>query len=333
MTTLVTGASGHVGNNIVKQLLAAGRPVRAMVRKTSPLTGLQDTSGKLLAGVELVRGDLLDPASLGRAVAGCTRVFHTAAVFKTRLPDENIMLRTNIEGTRNLLSACRNQALEKIIYTSSVAAVGCSRTPEIILDEATWNQDPIDAYVQSKLDSERLAVKLAADWRLPVVFVNPGTILGPNDFSDTPSNSFIRLAMQKLPPVYFAGGHSYTDVEDVARGHLLAEQHGKIGERYILAGENASIEDLFLRISRLTGKRPPRIKIGHLFVTIAGAGFETLAKITGGRPLFTRKKAHKLIDYYGYFSSQKAEQELGYTYRSLDEQLLRCKSWFSTTAN
>jgi dihydroflavonol-4-reductase len=164
--------------------------------------------------------------------------------------------------------------------------------------------------------------------KLEMVFLNPGTILGPNDFGLTPSTSFILLAMKKPTPVWFDGGHSYSDVEDVAEAHLQAEQRGRSGERYILAGENVSVKDSLDRIAGLRKQRKPLFKIGHGFVSAAGLGFEWLAKATGKAPLFTREKAHKLIDYYGYYSSKKAQEELGYQFRPFDEILKRSEEWY-----
>lgn len=331
MKTLVTGANGHLGNTIVKKLLAKGRKVRAMVRATSNLAGLKDHSGKLLKGVELAYADVMDQKAFAAAMKGCEVIHHTAAVFKTRLDSQGEagMMQIALEGTRNLCElAAKLPKKPRILYTSSVAAVGCSRRPELILDEATWNEKPIDAYVDSKAKSEKVALLMMRQLKLDMVFLNPGTILGPNDFGPTPSSSFILLAMKKATPVYFAGGHSYTDVEDVAEAHLAAEKKGKAGERYILAGENISVVDSLNRIAVLTHHAKPMVRIGHVFVSVAGLGFETLAGFTGKPPLFTRKKAHQLIDYYGYFNSEKARRDLGYRFRSFDELLVRSKSWY-----
>ena len=329
MMTLVTGASGHLGLTLVKQLLAEGRRVRALVRKTSRLTGLKAAEAEFPKGLEIVCGDMLDRPSLQSALKGCGVVYHTAAVFRTRLADESIMMKTAVEGRRHLLELCRDtSAIRKILYTSSVAAVGCRRTPEGVMTEKDWNRDPIDAYVASKLESEKLALQLMRQWSLPVVFLNPGTILGPQDYTPTPSNWFILLAMKRLPPVYFDGGHSYTDVEDVAEGHRLAEEKGAVGERYILGGENISIRETFQRIGQLKGSRLPRFKVGHRFVSVAGLGVEALASMTGKPPLFTRRKAHQLVDYYVYVSSERARRELGYRHRSFREILERCQAWY-----
>ena len=329
MKTLVTGASGHIGSAIVRQLASSGRKVRAMVRPTSRLDGLQDVDGKILPNVEIINGDLLDPPSLARALEGVEVLYHTAAVFKTRLLDESVIEKTNVEGTSNILHACsRSRELRKILFTSSVAAIGCSRRPDIVLNETTWNNEPIDKYVASKTQSEKNARELMEKLSLPIVFLNPATVLGAHDFSPTPSNGFVLLSMQKPSPVYFAGGHSYCHVEDVAKAHIVAETKGRVGERYVLAGDNISMEDFFQEVSKLTGNRKPLVKIGHIFVTIAGFVFESLSWITGNPPLFTRKKAHKLIDYYGYFDSSKAKTELDYHTQSFPSLLKDCERWF-----
>src|SRR5258708_6201723 len=163
---------------------------------------------------------------------------------------------------------------------------------------------------------------------MDVFYVLPATVIGPCDFKPQPNNDFILKAMQAAPPVYFANGHSYVDAEDVAEGHLLAEDKGKSGERYLLGGENVNIKELFGRISALTGGRKPLLRVGHAFVSVVGLLVEAKAKVLGGPPLFTRAKAHKLIDYYGYFDSAKARAELGYQFRPLDEILVRCRSWY-----
>ena len=169
---------------------------------------------------------------------------------------------------------------------------------------------------------------MMSEHKLPIIFLNPATVLGHGDHGLTPSNQFILLAMQKPSPVYFPGGHSYAGIDDIAKAHVEAGYKGRIGERYILGGDNISIRELFNIISNLTGGRKPYFPIGHSFVTIAGLGFEALARITNTPPLFTRRKAHKLINYYGYVSSQKAKGELNYETPAIEHLLQDCIKWF-----
>jgi dihydroflavonol-4-reductase len=324
--TLVTGANGHLGSRLVRKLLQRGRAVRAFVRENADLRGLQE-GGSLLDGLELARGDMLDPPSLKAALKDVTRVFHLAAVFNTRLEQESVMLHTNVDGTSNLLEALREHPVERLVYTSSVAAIGYTRDPRIVLDERTWNEHPIDVYTASKTESEEL-VDEAVPAGLPAVVVNPGTVLGPGDYKPTPSNAFILLALRKGAPVTFNSGHTYVDVDDVAEGHVLAEEKGRVGERYILGGPHMSNDDLLAELARRRGGRRPFIHLGHASVEVLGWGVELKAKLTGGRPLFTRAKAHKLIDYFGYFSHAKAAKELGFVPRPMPEILDRAVEWY-----
>jgi dihydroflavonol-4-reductase len=322
MITLVTGANGHIGSRLVKLLVERGRKVRAFVRPNADLSGLQGLD------VELVRGDVLDEGSLKEALKGVQRVFHTAAVFNTRLADESEMQRANVDGTRNLLMALRHHPVERLVYTSSVAAIGYTRDPKVILDELTWNHDPIDVYTSTKTESEKLVQLEVSAAHLDAVVVNPCTVLGPGDHKPTPSNGFVLLALQKGVPVTFNSGHTYVDVDDVALGHLLAEEKGKKGERYVLGGTQMSNDDLLAELARRRGGRKPFVHLGHASVEVLGWGVELKAKLLGGKPLFTRAKAHKLIDYYGYFSHAKAARELGYQPRPMNEVLDRAQAWF-----
>jgi dihydroflavonol-4-reductase len=325
--TLVTGANGHIGAALVHALSRRGRHIRAFVRRSSDLSGVKDAQGLMPKGVELFYGDVLDPDSLLGALDGVGSVYHTAAVFNTRLNDESEMQRANVDGTRNLLAALKQKPVMRLVYTSSVAAIGYTRDPRVVLDEATWNTDPIDVYTATKTESEKLVHAAVAEG-LDAVIVNPATVLGPGDHKPTPSNGFILLALKNGAPATFDSGHTYVDVDDVAEGHLLAEERGKKGERYVLGHEQVSNDVLLTQLARRTGRRAPMVKLGHVSVEVLGWGVELKAKLLGGKPLFTRAKAHKLIDYYGYFSHAKASQELGWKPRPLAETLDRAEAWF-----
>ncbi|MGH7441237.1 MAG: NAD-dependent epimerase/dehydratase family protein [bacterium] len=324
--TLVTGANGHIGSRVVHALLKRGRRVRALLRPGADLRGLA-TETRAEGQLEIVRGDLLDGASLGAALKGASRVFHCAAVFDTRLDDESVMRRSNVEGTRNLLQALQAHPVERLVHTSSVAAIGYSRDSLVVLDETIWNQDPIDVYTASKTESERLVHEAVAQG-LDAVVVNPVTVLGPGDYKPTPSNAFILLALKKGAPVTFDSGHTYVDVDDVAEGHLLAEERGLVGGRYILGGEPLSNDALLAELARRRGGRPPFVRLGHASVEVLGWAVELKARLTRTKPLFTRAKAHKLIRYYGYFTHAKAAKELGYAPRPLVQVLDRAEAWY-----
>ena len=326
-TTLVTGASGHIGSHIVAELVKKGRPVRAMVRPTSCIKALDPLRCNHL---QIVEGDLLDKESLDKAVDGCESVFQAAAIFQTRGVNEDLMWKSNVDGTENILKSCIDKNVRKVVYTSSVAAIGCSRNESHFRDETYWNEDPIDTYVASKTEGEKRAQELMVRSGLNITFCNPGTVLGPGDYRKTPSNDFILLAMKKPSPVFYPGGHSYASVSEVAKAHVAAEEKGRRGERYILAGQNIDMKSLFDKIAQYSHGKTPMLEVGHKFVEVAGAGFELLGWLTQKPPLVTRKKAHKLVNYYGYFTSGKAEKELGYKTVPIDQLLEDCKEWFAS---
>jgi dihydroflavonol-4-reductase len=316
LITLVTGANGHLGNTLVKKLLIRGRHVRAMVRRTSDLAGLRDGQGRLLPGLEIAYADVLDEPAFAEAMDGCDVVYHTAAVFKAGLDKagEANLMRTALQGAQNLcdLAASARQK-PKILYTSSVVALGCSRNPRYLFDESAWNQDPWDAYADSKVKSEKLARALMEANGLDIVFLLPGAILGPNDFGPTPCSRLLRLALRKPGPFWFEGGFSCCDVEDVAEGHLLAEEKGVRGERYVLAGTNVSVREVLAGAAALRGRRPPWIKAGRTLLALSGLG---------------AKEASRLAGWYGYYSSKKAQDQLGYRFRPVPEILARSKNWY-----
>lgn len=320
---LVTGASGHIGSHVVRALEREGREVRALVRPTSDLRGLQG------AKAEVVKGDVLDVATLRDAVQGCDVVYHAAALYCTDPKRADDILRTAVEGTRNLYAAMGDAGgVARVVYTSSVAAIGHNYDPSRVLDESSWNDAPMDAYCQAKTDSERLAWDLARETSIPTVVVNPATVLGPNDWKPTPSNWLVLNYLQHPRPVYFDAGHCYVDVEDVARGHLLAEAKGRPGERYVLGGDNVTLRDVFESLSAMTGLARPRVKLSKGAVMAAASVMEAAAKVARTRPLVTREKAGRIVGYHSYFSSEKAERELGYEARAYGDALARTAAWF-----
>lgn len=323
---LVTGASGHIGANLVRALEADGQDVRALVRPTSDLRGLDGTKA------EIVRGDVLDPASLRDAIRGCQTVYHTAALYCTDPARSHEIMQTALEGTRNLYAAMADiGGVERVVYTSSVAAIGHNYDPDRLLDESAWNNAPMDAYCQAKTDSERLAWALAEKTNVETVVVNPATVLGPHDWRPTPSNWLVLNYLRSPKPVYFDAGHSYVDVEDVARGHILAAKKGRPGERYILGGDNVTLRDVFESLSAMTGLARPRVRLGRSPLIVAAAVLEGVGSLTRTRPLVTREKAAKIHGYYSWFNSEKAQRDLGYEARAYGDALARSVAWFLET--
>ena len=323
MTTLVTGATGFVGSAVARALLRRGEPVRALVRPNSA----RGLPGDL--PVEPAFGDLDDPASLARAVAGCTALFHVAADYRLWVPQPAAMYRTNVEGTRELLLAAAAAGVRRIVYTSSVATLGlrADRRPS---DEATpaTLADMIGHYKRSKFLAEQAVRALVAESGLPVVIVNPSAPVGPADARPTPTGRVLLEAARGRIPAYVDTGLNLVHVDDVAEGHLLAFERGRIGERYILGGDNLPLGDMLAQIANLVGRKPPRLRLPSRALLPVALIAEAIARLgIGGEPLVTAdgvRMARKPM----YFTSAKAERELGYRSRPAVEGLRDAIEWY-----
>ena len=318
---LLTGASGFVGSAVARALRAAGFPVRALVRGTSPTAHLADLD------LEFVRGDLRDPASLRPAFSGVRYLFHVAADYRLWARDPSELARTNIEGTRLLMQEAMLARVERVVYTSSVATLaarkdGVSADETMPLDEAS----AIGVYKRSKVAAERAVEALAARG-LPAVIVNPSTPIGPRDVKPTPTGRIILEAAAGRMPAFVDTGLNMVHVDDVAAGHLLAFERGRIGERYILGGQNASLAEILATVAQETGRTPPRIKIPRSAVVPLAYVTEAIAQFTGKEPMLTRDGL-KMSKNKMFFSSAKAERELGYTARPYAEGVRDAIAWF-----
>jgi dihydroflavonol-4-reductase len=306
--TLVTGASGFIGAAVARALARRGFPLRLMHRRTSDPTNLAGLPG------ERIVGDLTDPDSLERAVEGCRFVFHVAADYRLFVPDPAAMQRVNIGGTTALLRAAQAAGVERVIYTSSVAALGLTRDGSPA-DETTPHvaADHVGTYKQSKYAAE-IAVKNLAAGGLDVVLVNPSTPIGPGDLKPTPTGRMVRDAARGRMPAYVETGMNIVHVDDVAEGHILALLQGRTGESYILGGENLMLSDIVGMIATMAGRSPPRVKLPITPLMPIAAVMEFWSKRTGTDPLMTRdmlRMARRLM----FFSSAKAIAALGYAPR------------------
>jgi dihydroflavonol-4-reductase len=323
--TLVTGANGHLGNNLCRLLVERGERVRAMIRASAdpaPLAGLD---------LEIVRGDIMDPASSAAAVAGCARVYHTAAGFLMWARDpEREIIQPSIEGTRNVLGASARAGVEKVLYTSTTGTIGLPARPDQVFDETHSNTDPHTHYLRGKIAAEKEAFAIARQSGLPVTSIHPGFILGPRFWKPSESVHQVEQFVTHGAPVYFEGGFGVVDVEDVARGSILAMDKGRGGERYILSGENITVKGLFDMMAELTGLRAPRIKLPVPVLRVLAAALELASKATGTRPMIDRSQVDEFAGKYGYFDSSKAERELGYTCLSARETVSRTIAWLVT---
>ena len=246
---LVTGATGFVGSAIVRALLARGDKVRVLARPDSNRHNVANLQ------VEVVEGRLEDEASLRKAIHGCTRLIHTAADYRIWVPDPAAMMRANVEGTRTLMRAALAEKVERVVYTSSVATLGHVEGGSADEDTPSVIDDKVGPYKQSKFLAEEVVRRMAAEDGLPAVIVNPSTPVGPGDVKPTPTGRMIVEAACGRMPAYVDTGLNIVHVEDVAEGHLLAMEKGRIGERYILGGDNLSLADILAEIARLTDRK------------------------------------------------------------------------------
>jgi dihydroflavonol-4-reductase len=322
MKTLITGANGFIGSAVMRQLLEKGHDVRVVVRPGSDRRNLEGIP------VEVVEGNLQDKLSLKQAVNGCNAVFHIAADYRLWIPDPDNMYQTNVAGTRDLMLASAEAGVEKIVYTSSVAVLGLNKDGSPADEETPMVADDIIGhYKRSKYLAEKEVSKLINENGLPAVIVNPSTPLGPRDIKPTPTGKIIVDTLNDRMPAYVDTGLNIAHVDDVAHGHLLAFEKGKIGERYILGGENLSLQTILGIICELTGKKPPSIKLPHNLILPIAWCMERWANISKKEPRATVDEV-RMSKNLMYFSSDKAVKELGYQIRPAKEAIKDAIEWF-----
>ena len=319
---LVTGGTGFIGANVVRELLAEGRTVRVLARPGS--------NRRALAGldVEVCEGDLRDPASLARAVAGAGTLFHVAADYRLWARDPRELYGVNVEGTRAILQAAADAGIARIVYTSTVGALGipADGTPGTETTPVTL-RDMVGPYKMSKYLAEQVALGFARAG-LPVVIVNPSAPIGPWDVKPTPTGQMVVDFLEGRMFATLDTGLNLVHVRDVARGHLLAAATGRVGERYILGNANLSLADIGALLAEIAGCRAPRVRIPYAIAWIAAGCMEAAARLTRTTPrvpLAAVRMARKRM----YFSSAKAVRELGLPQTDVREALRAAAAWFA----
>ena len=322
MTTLITGANGFVGSALVRLLLQQGHDVKALVRPGSNRRNLEQLD------INLVEGDLTDAASLQRALSGCSHLFHVAADYRLWIPDPDRMYRTNVGGTRDLFRHAADAGVNRMVYTSSVATLGINRdrTPA---DETTpvTLSDMVGHYKRSKFLAEQAVRELVEQQGLPIVIVNPSTPIGPRDIKPTPTGRIIVDTLRGKIPAYVDTGLNVAHVDDVAQGHLLAFDRGESGKRYILGGENLSLKTILGIICNYAGLTPPRLRLPHNVVYPFAWLAQNWARVSGKEPFATVDSVN-MAKKFMYFSSARAEQDLGYDPRPARRAIEDAIDWF-----
>ena len=323
MKVLITGATGFLGSAVLRLLIDEGYDVRVLVRKNADMRNIEEYD------VKIIKGDLQNTESLKSAVYSCEQVFHVAADYRLWVPDPENMYKTNIDGTRNLILAATDAGVEKIVYTSSVATIGTNNdgTPA---DEMTPSslENMVGVYKLSKFLAEQAVKDLVNEKSCPVTIVNPAAPVGPCDIKPTPTGKIILDTIRNRMPAYVKTGLNIVHVDDVAQGHLLAMEKGEIGERYILGGDNMTLESIISYICNSENIKPPKIRLPHNLILPVAWIMECISKITGNEPLATIdgvRMSKKIM----YFSSKKAKTKLGYHSRPATEGLKDAIEWFN----
>lgn len=319
---LVTGASGFVGGAVLRALGGRGLKLRALARPSSPKRNFDGQD------CEIALGDMTDRASLERAMDGVDHLFHVAADYRLWAPDPGEIIRANVAGTEAVMAAALAAGVRRIVYTSSVATLRAADAATRVDETAPLGDgEAIGAYKQSKVAAERVVERLVAEAGLPAVIVNPSTPIGPGDVRPTPTGQMVVEAATGRIPAFVDTGLNLVHVDDVAAGHLKAHAHGRLGERYILGGQDASLREFLAEIARQTGRKPPTVALPRAPLYPLAFAAEAVARVTGKEPLLTRD-ALKMASHHMFFTSAKAERELGYAARPYAQALADALAWF-----
>jgi dihydroflavonol-4-reductase len=318
---LVTGGTGFVGTHVVRALVARGGSVRALARPASRRENLEGLD------VEIVTGDLTDPASLARAMKGVSTLYHVAADYRLWAKDPQELYRANAGGTESILRAAAEAGVSRVVYTSSVAALGLTADGSPATEQTpVVREQIIGHYKKSKFDAERVAL----DWAkkgLPVVIVNPSTPIGERDIKPTPTGRLIVDFLNRKMPAYVDTGLNLIDVRDVAAGHLAAAAKGRPGERYILGHRDMTLKQILDALASLTGLPAPTVRLPHWIPLAAAAVSTGIAQVTG-RPPGVSLESVRMSTHRMFFEASKAVRELGLPQTPVEESLERAVEWF-----
>lgn len=324
----VTGATGFIGSAVVQRLLRDGRDVRALVEpgaKTGALDEVERESGKRVDRVEV---DVCDVAAMSAALEGCESLHHLAAIYKTWAPDPTAIYRVNVEGTTATLLAAQKARLRRVVYTSSIAAIGLAEG-RALADESTKFDlfDIANEYILTKWLSERVAVRFAESG-LPVVIVNPAFPFGPRDTAPTPTGRIVLALLRGEVPAVGEGGFNCIDVDDVAAGHVAAEEKGRVGERYILGDHNVTMKEFFELVCDVGGVRAPRLQLPKAVGAAIALGIELWSDHVSHEEPRATYKSMRYAQRHAWFDPTRARTELGLPTTPLRTTIARAVDWF-----
>lgn len=321
MKTLVTGATGFIGSSLVRELLKDNKEVKVLIRKNSDTRNIDGLD------VERVYGDIRDGDSVKAALKGCDTFYQTAALFTLWAPSKKEYYDINVEGTKIALNAALEQGVQKVVYTSSAVAIGFHGPNPPANEEAQFNMlKSGEHYMITKYFGEVEAMKIFKKG-LPLVVVNPAYVIGVRDIKPTPSGQIILSVLNKRLPAYPGGGINFVDVEDVARGHILAAQKGRIGERYIIGNKNMTWKEFYDLVAEVGGVKPPKRKTSRTAALAIAYIFKFAYSISKKRPPLTPAMARS-IGTYGYWDCTKAVKELGLPQTPVKTTIQKAVNWF-----
>ncbi len=322
MLAFVTGATGFLGSHVAHVLVEQGADLRLLVRSTSNLKNLEGLNA------ETATGDLRDPASLQKAMAGCETVFHVAADYRLWVRDPAEMYRSNVEGTRAVLEAARKNGVRNVVYTSTVATIGFTGNGHPADEDSPVSlAEMIGHYKRSKFMAEQVALE-AGQGAMRVVTVNPTTPIGEQDIKPTPTGRIVVDFLKRKFPAYVETGLNLVDVRECARGHITAMEKGNSGERYILGGENLTLKQILDKLAAISGLPSPTVKLPYAVAYVAGAVDEMFSgRLLGREPRATIETV-RMGKKKMWATSGKAERELGWKTIPVDGALRRAVEWF-----
>src|SRR6266404_8860821 len=322
MLAFITGATGFVGSHVARALADNGADLRLLVRQNSNLKNIADLKA------DLFTGDLRDPESLEKAMAGCDLLFHVAADYRLWVRDPDEMYHSNVEGTRAILDAARKNGVRRVVYTSSVATMGFTQNGTPADESSPVSLDNmIGPYKRSKFMAEQVATE-AARSGLNVVIVNPSTPVGERDIKPTPTGRIVVDFLKKKFPAYVDTGLNLVDVAECARGHIAALEKGRSGERYILGGENRTLKQILDKLAAITGLPSPKVRVPYVIALATGVVDEVVTGHILGREPRATIDAVRMGRKKMFVSSGKAERELGWRVVEVDDALHRAVEWF-----
>ncbi len=320
MRVLVTGANGHVGANISRSLLKRGHEVVPFVRTTSDLRGLAPLN------LTYVYGDVLDERSLLAAAKDCDVIIHTAAVYRYWAKNPDDIMKPALVGARNMFNAAKEAGVKRVVYTSSVWAVGLSKDPNVLLTPEDWNDDSQNPYAIAKTQAEQEAWRLSDEFGIPMISICPNGVFGPYDYRPTPSSILLRDLVNGTQMTLNAG-IAFVDARDVGEIHAMAVTEGEPGKRYIVSGENMLLRDLGQLIEKQTGYTLRHVGLGRTSFSLMAGMMELAAKVTNTEPALTRDFVHDLVERYMYTDCQETWDTFAYQPRKPEVMVSDAIRW------